>query len=214
MKKIFFMVLALTMIVGVSNAQIVRSNSVKVTKEEGESMWYARLGLNMMKAAGDDVEDCNTNIGYQIVWGFEKPLGPCFWGMEFGLGSRGYKVDGDYSNKMMVHNVVFTPFNIGYKHSFSDEFAVEAHVGPYVAADYFGVLKNVPYYEGKKVETEDVNIYDLEDYVFPDAGVSFGFGVWYNSIGIDLCLQKGMINWNKDVKMHTSNFLIRLGFKF
>lgn len=216
MKKLFTLIVALAMIVSTASAQIVRSGgvSVKTEKEPSESMWYARLGLNMMKAAGDDVDDVKTNMGYQIVWGFEKPMGVMFWGMEFGLGSRGYKTDGDYSNKLTVHNVVFSPFNLGYKHSLTDDFAVEAHVGAYVSGDYFGVMKNVPHYSGKKVETEDENIYDLDDYVFPDAGIQFGAGIWYNSIGVDFCFQKGMINWHKDIKMHTSNFLIRLGFKF
>lgn len=210
---------AIATFASVANAQIVRSESKRTVtqeKEPSESMWYARLGLNMMKAGGDDAPDgIKSNLGYQIVWGFEKPLGPCFWGMEFGLGSRGYKTNGDYANKLTVHNAIFSPFNIGYKHELGSDFAVEAHVGAYVSGDYFGTMKDYPVQSGKyKVEKEDVNIYDLDGYVFPDAGVQFGFGFWYNAIGLDFCFQNGFIDWNKDAKYHTSNFLIRLGLKF
>lgn len=212
MKKILMLFFALAAFVSVSNAQIVRSESRRTVtqervKEPSESMWYARFGLNMMKAAGDDVDKCDSKLGYQLVWGFEKPMGPLFWGMEFGLGSRGWKFDENGSKQELIaHNGVFSPFNIGYKHPISDDFAVEAHLGAYVSGDYYGKIKDD--YHG------DFNIYDSDSYVFPDAGLQFGFGVWYNVVGLDIFFQKGMINWQEDIKEHTSNFMIRLGVKF
>ncbi|MBQ9214657.1 MAG: PorT family protein, partial [Bacteroidales bacterium] len=185
MKKLCLLIAAFVTFVSVSNAQIVRSESRRTVSQEktpSESMWYARFGLNFMSAGGDDVADnVKSNLGYQLVWGFEKPMGPLFWGMEFGLGSRGWKV-GDI--KLTAHNGVFSPFNIGYKHELSSDFAIEAHLGVYVAGDYYGKGKNWPVYSGRySTEYEDVSIYDIEDYVFPDAGMQFGFGLWYNTIG-------------------------------
>ena len=220
MKKIMFLLVVFASLASITNAQIVTSDTrrrVEVEKEPSESMWYARFGLNMMKCGGDvsDFKDyIKSNLGYQIVWGFEKPLGPLFWGMEFGLGSRGFKLKEDnYEFKVTAHNAVFSPFNIGYKHPITDDLSVEAHIGAYVAGDYFGKIKET---DGN--ESDDWSIYDAEDYTFPDAGMQFGFGVWYSSIGLDLLFQKGFLNWtgdlDADAKLHTSNFMVRLGVKF
>lgn len=219
MKKFLLLLITFIAITSISNAQIVKQNSVKINKQEkepSESMWYARFGLNFMSAGGDDVDELKSNLGYQLVWGFEKPIGPLFWGMEFGLGSRGYKAkEGDM--KLTAHNGVFSPFNLGYKHELSSDLALEAHIGVYVAGDYYGKAKDVVtgYNYKKGYENGDCSIYDLDGYVFPDAGMQFGFGLWYNVIGVDILVQKGFVNWNKDAdSFHTSNFMIRLGLKF
>jgi len=194
----------------VSNAQIVRSNSSKtvtttVEKEPSESIWYMRLGLNMMKFKGDLIDDeyMKSNLGYNWVIGFEKPLGPLFWGMEFGLSSRGFKLEGNgYTSKFMAHNGIFSPFNIGYKYPISDNFAVEAHLGAFVSGDYFG-------------KWDDDVIYDYDDYIYPNAGMQFGFGMWFSNIGLDLCWQKGFLNLTSDGDdFKSSNFMLRLGVAF
>ena len=196
----------------VVNAQIVKSNSVKrtittekVEKPESESIWYMRLGLNMMKFKGDLIDDeyMKSNLGYNWVIGFEKPLGPLFWGMEFGLSSRGFKLESNgYTSKFMAHNGIFSPFNIGYKYPISDNFAVEAHLGAFVSGDYFG-------------KWDDDVIYDYDDYVYPNAGMQFGFGMWFSNIGLDLCWQKGFLNLTSDGDdFKSSNFMLRLGVAF
>lgn len=218
MKKILFLfAVVLTFGYNVSNAQIVRSNSERTItttttheRPPSESMWYARFGLNFMKVGGDDVDpfksNIKSNLGYQIVLGFEKPLGPLFWGMEFGLSSRGYKFNNIGDNqKLLAHNGIFSPFNLGYKYNITGEFAVEAHLGVYVSGDYFGKYKD---------DHDEFNIYDAENHIFPDAGMQFGFGVWYGKVGVDLLFQKGFVNWREDYKMHTNNFMLRLGLAF
>lgn len=210
MKKLFLMFLGCMVFAIVSNAQIVRSNSSKtvtttVEKEPSESIWYMRLGLNMMKFKGDLIDDeyMKSNLGYNWVIGFEKPLGPLFWGMEFGLSSRGFKLEGNgYTSKFMAHNGIFSPFNIGYKYPISDNFAVEAHLGAFVSGDYFG-------------KWDDDVIYDYDDYIYPNAGMQFGFGMWFSNIGLDLCWQKGFLNLTSDGDdFKSSNFMLRLGVAF
>ena len=54
--------------------------------------------------------------------------------MEFGLGSRGWKVeenesDYEYSLSLMAHNVQVSPFTFGYKYNITDALAVDAHLG-------------------------------------------------------------------------------------
>ena len=222
MKKTLLLIIAVVAFTCVSNAQIVKSNSVKrtvttekVEKPQSESMWYMRLGLNMMKFKGDDfVSDekySKSVLGYNWVLGFEKPLGPLFWGMEFGLGSRGYKISVDkYEQKLFAHNTIFSPFNVGYKYPVSDNLAVEGHLGAFIRVDYFGKV-----HEEDGRDEEDWTIYDTEgDYMFPDAGMQFGFGLWFNNIGVDLCWQKGFINLFEDVDCKSSNFMLRLGVAF
>lgn len=221
MKKIFLLLTALVSFATVSNAQIVRSNSSKtvtstVEKEPTETVKYMRLGLNFMKIGGDDVSDAikdymKSNLGYQIIWGFEKPLGPLFWGMEYGLSSRGYKLEFDNEDeKLFVHSGIFSPFNLGYKYGITDELAVEGHVGAYISGDYFGKCKGTD----EDGESYEESIYDFDDWSYLDAGMQFGFGLWYNQIGIDFLIQKGFINMAEDVKWHTSNFMIRFGVAF
>ena len=220
MKKIFSLIAMLAMFVGIADAQIVRSNSSKTitqetVKEPSETIHYVRFGLNLMKVRGDDISSDwkdyeKPNLGYQLVWGFQKPLGPMFWGMEYGLGSRGYKLkDGDAKDTWFAHNGYFSPFNLGYKYAVSGDFEVEGHIGAYVSGDYAG-----KFVEDDGHDSEDFSIYDADDYSYVDAGMVFGFGVWYNSVGLDFSFQKGFIDMAKDVKVHTSNFMIRLGFKF
>lgn len=96
MKKVLSMVAALLLCVG-TQAQIVSSRSaiVKTEKQASSTQWFLRAGLNIMNFSGDGAEGADSNIGYNATFGYQKPLGSTggYWGMEFGLGSRGFKVD-------------------------------------------------------------------------------------------------------------------------
>ena len=90
------MVAALLLCVG-TQAQIVSSRSaiVKTEKQASSTQWFLRAGLNIMNFSGDGAEGADSNIGYNATFGYQKPLGSTggYWGMEFGLGSRGFKVE-------------------------------------------------------------------------------------------------------------------------
>ena len=139
MKKLLSLAAAFLLCAGVQ-AQIVSSRSVSIKsaqKQPSETQWFLRGGLNVMKMTG--AEDTGSKLGYNFVYGFQKPLGSIgtYWGMEFGLGSRGWKVeenesDYEYSLSLMAHNVQVSPFTFGYKYNITDALAVDAHLGAYV----------------------------------------------------------------------------------
>ena len=93
MKKVLSMIAALLLCVG-TQAQIVSSRSaiVKTEKQASSTQWFLRAGLNIMNFSGDGAEGADSNIGYNATFGYQKPLGSTggYWGMEFGLGSRGF----------------------------------------------------------------------------------------------------------------------------
>ena len=92
MKKVLSIVAALLLCVG-TQAQIVssRSSIVRTEKQQSNKQWFLRGGLNVMKMTGDD-DESGSKLGYNFIYGFQKPMGSIgtYWGMEFGLGSRGW----------------------------------------------------------------------------------------------------------------------------
>ena len=96
MKKLLSLAAAFLLCAGVQ-AQIVSSRSVSIKsaqKQPSETQWFLRGGLNVMKMTGDGAEDTGSKLGYNFVYGFQKQFGSVgtYWGLEFGLGSRGWMV--------------------------------------------------------------------------------------------------------------------------
>ena len=85
MKKLLSLAAAFLLCAGVQ-AQIVSSRSVSIKsaqKQPSETQWFLRGGLNVMKMTGDGAEDSGSKLGYNFVYGFQKPLGSVgtYWGM-------------------------------------------------------------------------------------------------------------------------------------
>lgn len=77
MKKLLSLAAAFLLCAGVQ-AQIVSSRSVSIKsaqKQPSETQWFLRGGLNVMKMTGDGAEDTGSKLGYNFVYGFQKPLG-------------------------------------------------------------------------------------------------------------------------------------------
>lgn len=139
--------------------------------------------------------------------------------MEFGLGSRGYtdtSTEYDYKETLSAYNAVVSPFNFGWKYEVVDGLKVDAHLGAYVSYDFTGKFK----YEDDG-ETEECGLDESYwyDYNRVDAGVIFGFGIWYKDrFNVDLSFQDGMINMfdfgSDDLKCNTRNVLLRVGIAF
>lgn len=219
MKKVLSIVAALFLCVGIQ-AQIVssRSSIVRTEKQQTNKQWFLRGGLNMMNMSGskDDGwgnDDQSSKLGYNFMLGFQKPLSTIgtYWGMEFGLGSRGWKESDDYySENYITHNIQVSPFTFGYKYNFTDNIAIDAHLGAYASFDYAGKDK----YEDKNDSdyNEETKIGDWDDdWKRFDAGLNIGVGVWYDRFNFDITYQRGFI---KTWEANTSNVLIRLGVAF
>ena len=141
MKKVLSMIAALLLCVG-TQAQIVSSRSaiVKTEKQASSTQWFLRAGLNIMNFSGDGAEGADSNIGYNATFGYQKPLGSTggYWGMEFGLGSRGFKVE---DTKCMAHNIQYSPFTFGWKFAVADNVHIDPHVGVFASYDYTSKMK-------------------------------------------------------------------------
>lgn len=195
-----------------AQSTIVSSRSVDISKEKSATQWILRAGLNLAGLAGDDADDAGTKAAYDVAISFQKPLSNfgMFWGMELGLGSRGYSYNEDgWEESMLSHNVRFSPFTIGYAYNFTDQIKADVRLGGYASFDYAGKYKIEE--DGDK---ESWNISDIDDYQRFDAGINFGVGVWYDRFNLDFSYQRGVIGAVEDVKWYTNNFMIRVGYAF
>ena len=212
MKKLLSLAAACLLCAGMQ-AQIVSSRSVSIKsaqKQPSETQWFLRGGLNIMKLTGDGAEDTGSKLGYNFVYGFQKPISTVgtYWGMEFGLGPRGWGDSEDgYKVSQMAHNVQVSPFTFGYKYNITDAVAIDAHLGAYVSFDYVGKYKE----EEDGEEVGSASIGDWEDWKRFDAGMNIGVGLWYSRFNLDFTYQRGFI---KTWECNTSNVLIRLGVAF
>lgn len=227
MKK--FLTLAAAFVMALSmQAQIVTSTSRSTistnTKPASEKIWLVRAGLNFMNFSGSDAKDMDGKMGYDVSFEFNKPISGVnglYWGMEFGLGSRGASED---DVDMICHNVRFSPFVLGYKYNITSDFAIDAHIGAFVSADYTGKVKFD--------DDDDVSMGDWKDdlgidWQRVDAGMRLGAGVWYKNFNLDFTWHKGFIKpytvvydsyyggeEEETLKLAASNFMIRLGISF
>lgn len=199
-----------------AQSTIVSSRSVDISKEKSATQWILRAGLNFAGCTGDDADDYDSKVAYDVAVSFQKPISDfgLFWGMELGLGSRGCKLEesgdwGDYEENLLAHNVRFSPFTIGYAYNFTDQIKADVRLGGYASFDYAGKFK-----VKEDGDEEDWDLGDLDGYNRFDAGINFGIGVWYDRFNLDFSLQRGFIDAIDDWEGKTSNFMIRLGYSF
>lgn len=214
MKKIFMLMAAVALSIG-AQAQIVSSRSSSTfrvgekTVTPKENISYVRFGLDMSKPVGGDVESdyVKAKPCYDAVYGFNNGIkGGLYWGMEWGLGSRGYKVKhSDF--KLFAHNFRWTPFQIGYKYAITSDIKLDAHFGGFVSFDYTGKFSD---------GDDSVNIWDddVEGYKQFDGGIQLGFGVWYQNFNLDFMWQRGFAKWQEDTDMYNRGLMLRLGIAF
>lgn len=213
MKKILTVVAFILTLSIATQAQstIVSSRTVDISKEKSATQWILRAGLNMAGLAGKDAKDLGSKAAYDVAISFQKPLSDfgMFWGMELGLGSRGYtyKYDEEEDN-LLSHNVRFSPFTFGYAYNFTDQIKADVRLGGFASFDYTGTYKEDSGYEG------EYNISDLDDYQRFDAGINLGIGVWYNQFNLDFSYQRGFMGMAENTKWYTNNFMIRVGYAF
>lgn len=229
MKKLFTFAAALVMGLGMQ-AQIVTSTSRSIVKSETvkpapEKIWMIRAGVNFAGFSGSDTKGMDKKTSYDVSFEFNKPISSVqglYWGMEFGLGSRGYSID---EESLTAHNIRYSPFILGYKYNVTGDIALDAHIGAFVSADYTGKIS-------WDDEDESIKMADWKDeagldWQRVDAGIRFGVGVWYKNFNLDFSWHRGFIkpftfvyDYGYDeyeeytAKANTSNFMIRLGIAF
>lgn len=212
MKKIALLFVTVLFVCSGIQAQIVSSRSVGIEsppQRPSETMWYLRGGLNMAGLAGDGADGMDRKAAYNFAVGFQKPITNigAYWGMDFGLGSRGWKVD---ELKTMTNNIQVSPFTFGWKYGITDNFYIDGHVGVFASFDYLGKMK---------YDDESISMGDWEDELELewnrfDAGMNIGFGIWYDRLNFDFTFQRGFVEAATDSKAYTSNLMLRLGVAF
>ena len=146
----------------------------------GKTVWFLRAGVSLNGVSGDGVDaveeiwkknkwdgSYGRSLGGSLSIGFNKSFSksPLYWGMEFGVGIRGYKNSADWyaletsslkgggdmehtkkqEQTLNAINALFSPINIGYKYAFSNRMAVDIHVGGFASYDFIGKLKTENY---------------------------------------------------------------------
>lgn len=143
--------------------------------KNGKAVWIVRAGVGFNGVAGSNKEtqrhvwenrkrdgDFKYAIGYETSIGFNKSFGnhPMYWGMELGLGTRGYKTSATFISSgssavsggsdyhaayddetLLCHTVKLSPFTIGYKYTFLKNMAADVHLGAYASYDFAGNYK-------------------------------------------------------------------------
>lgn len=227
MKKSFF---ALIMLIAVIPAfsQIVRSTTfTRTPKEKSETEWFVRAGLSCNNLTGsamgelkkaikeeldpDEHESAKNSarVGYDIIAGFNKNFGKsnAYWGMEFGLGSRGgnyvYKAENDERSRcdkayVNSYNIKYTPFTVGYKYPITDDIKIDAHLGIFLSFDFAGTYTEDEWRKDYNNDNESWDENDswgltddyVEGYRF-DSGLQLGIGAWYGKFNLNFTWQRG-----------------------
>jgi hypothetical protein len=158
----------------VSQAQVTQL-SESFTK--GKTVWILRVGGSFNGVSGDRVDaqekawtkdkwdgSFGRSMGGTLSIGFNKSFGssPLYWGMELGVGMRGFKTEATWGKSgtstiagqsiydshtksetvtLNAYNAQLSPFTIGYKYLFNDKMALDVHVGGFGSYDFAGTLK-------------------------------------------------------------------------
>jgi len=239
MKK-FFVMLAVALMAASASAQVVTSRTY--VKSKKATTWYARVGMSInnfagagdymdaAKAEGADVS-FGSKIGADVDFGFQRPIGGSglYWGMELGIGSRGFSFEdkeADYSKEFNVSawNVKYSPFTFGYKYSITDDLKLDGHIGAFLSYDFTGSTSGSINDEGDVYDVVGWKEFkDRSDYIEFDAGMQIGIGAWWKKFNIDFTYQRGFVSASDlvggyddeySVKLKSSNFMIRVGYAF
>ncbi len=243
MKKLFLFIGVCFITLSINAQQHLYQGTVFNITKERKTDWFVRVGMTMNNATGGDLKEVEeeydasfgTNVGYDISVGFNRKMGSSgiYWGMEYGLGTRGYKAsikndEDETSCKVLNHGVKISPFTLGFKYGFTDKLKVDAHLGAYVSCDFASSATDFNY------DSFNYGDYFIEPYfddVFFDAGIQAGIGIWYGRFNLDLIYQRGFMSDFVNVKyrddyyyesygasyenkFYSSNFTIRLGVSF
>ena len=227
MKKILLFAAAIMM---AATASAQKVSSTTYLKEKSQTQWYGRIGMSINNMAGaPELEGfcMGSKIGMDVDFGFQKNIGRSglYWGMELGIGTRGATdkfedEEGTVKGNISAWNVKYSPFTFGYKYSLTDDLKLDGHFGLFASYDFTSKYK---------VEDTEMDLDDL-DYIELDAGIQVGIGVWWKKFNLDFTYQRGFVpaaklyteTYNEygytigsdEYKLHSSNFMIRLGYAF
>lgn len=185
---------------------------------DDQTIGYVMGGLNMHSITGDDYNAAdNMGLGYNFVFGIQKPLGQnenLYYGYEVGMGTRGSWTVEDGVDSKMVDHAIQIGLNLVYKIRISDTQSLDLHVGEVTTADMFGKTVGTVKVGGETYTSET----KLKDYGtgFRMSDITFvpGLTIWFGNFGVDVSWQRGLIPMSSDSDICQSNLLFRLAYKF
>lgn len=256
-KKVFFLV-SFIMLTFSSFAETSFLESPNFNS--GKALWILRAGINFNDAVGDwkdtqidSWDKAYKNLpltskfpmqtGFNVSITFNKSFGqrPLYWGMELGLGTRGYKANAEWSKSsvssgwgdvishtvkqnitLCTYNVEYHPFIFGYKYQFLQRMAVDIHASAFTSFDFAGksTVYNYDYQQSsntprEKEKSNSVNINDMDKFKRLDAGLNIGVGYWFGHFNIDFSWQRGFIKmFDIDDSYNAQNLKLKLGYAF
>ena len=203
MKKFLFSTLIM-MVSVFAQAQIVSSSSSRVVRIVNEKptepflpSYYVKGGLSVLSFNNNDegweTPSCYSITGYNLVFGYEKPLfqdtkdvpvrGGIFWGVEAGLSSRGSGVEfGGNWCTIFKHRLIVNPkltFKMG-----SPKFSWYYDAGAFLGFDYASSIDAGSSTIQKILDEQTESV--VEDY-----GLSVGTGFWINRFEIGVSVLFG-----------------------
>ena len=216
MKKLLFIVLV-AMIGLQANAQLVRSRSYQA--ESGYTKWFIRGGLSLNTFSGDfnDYVSVGFKPGYEASVGFKHffKKSKLYMGAELGVGTRGFKADDkkadpdDYYKYSLNLTQLKLPVFVGINYALTEDFSLDAHVGPFFSYDLAGKSTKDIYYEGEYEDDYSSSTTDVTKKF--DTGLAIGAGIQYDHVLFDITYQHGFI---KTDGFTSSNILFRVGYMF
>ena len=178
---------------------------------------FIRAGYNLMNYSGNDVANTERKIGYSLIIGYRTNLYSekkfiLVYSFELGPRSKGFAERYKKIKKSFIaHNFQVSPINLSGNFRLSNKILFDIHTGIYASFDYYGKLTEKSKYYNIK---ESYDIYDIKNYIYVDAGINLGAGVWINNFNIDFTFTKGGVPMRKGFKATSNNLIFNLGYKF
>jgi len=216
MKKIFTLLIC-ALCTTALQAQIVSSTSTlyqktETAKEKSTSLRFFHAGIGSNSFVGSDFDDAENMLGFQFGYQFQKkkPSKAYFHGMDFSIGTRGWKYDKNgYENSYQAWNVQWSPFLFGFDIKANDYLNIRPQFGLFMSIDFGGNFE----YKGNGYK-DKCSIWETDGDYFPiDAGYHAGVDIIYRQRWIaGLMVKKGNVPYDVDnLKGGALNFLFHVG---
>ena len=179
MKRILFTIFVMCAAGVVSQAQVTE---LPEGFTSGKTVWMVHIGAGFNSVSSDGIEagandwiravlsephewyadnEYKRKFGMNFSVAFTRNFGksPVYWGMELGIGKRGFKqklsagyiemttssnimqfkeLATDQTSNLLAEYVQFIPVNIGYRYLINDKMALDVHAGVFTSYDYWG----------------------------------------------------------------------------
>lgn len=220
MKKIILTIACIVCTLAVSAQRATSSSSSFFSTEKSDQpvTFGIRAGMNMSNFSGDDAEDLDSRIGFNVGVSVDIPLLQSLY-LQTGLyatqkGAK-YEEDGDELKFNPLYLEI--PVLASYRYDFSESTQLQINVGPYLAYGISGKAKYTEY-DGHASKSAEVDFFGDDDDQFGgkrfDVGLQVGAGITVSKFYLGCAYEFGFSDAVKDLKAKNSNFMVNLGYNF